>query len=102
MFLSKTQRVGLHTYVGMIGYCVKDKGQQHFDVVHNNITQAELEVGIEEYMKYGTIFANNKVVLTSRILLERCLTYAHYEMKKQLGSQLPGVLLSMLWTGTYV
>lgn len=81
---------------------MKDKGEEHFDVVHNNITEIELEAGIEEYVKYGTPIAKNKVVLTSRNLLERCHTYAHYKMKKFLGSQLPGVLLSMLRTGTYV
>ena len=49
---------------------MKDKGEQHFDVVHNNITEDELEAGIDEYVKYGTPFAKNKVVLTSRNLLE--------------------------------
>ena len=36
---------------------MKDKGEHHFDVVHNNITEDELEAGIEEYVKYGTLFA---------------------------------------------
>ena len=53
-------------------------------------------------MKYGTSFAKNKVVLTSRNLLERCHIYVYYKMKKHLGSQLPGMLSSMLLTCIYV
>ena len=46
ILVKKLKEVELHTYIGMIGYCVKDKGEQHFDVIHNNITKDELEAGI--------------------------------------------------------
>ena len=39
--------VGLRTYIGMIGYCVKDRAEEHFQVVHNNVTDAELDAGLE-------------------------------------------------------
>ena len=52
-------------------------------------------------MKYGTPFSKNKVIITSRNLLERCHTYAHCKMKKHLGSQLLEVLLSMFRIVTY-
>ena len=75
VLVKRLSRVGLHTYVGMLGYCIKDKGEDYFEVVHNNITDEELTTGLEEYVKFGTPFAKNKVVLTSKNLLERCLCY---------------------------
>ena len=86
----------------MLRYCIKDKGEDHFEVVHNNITDEELTTGLEEYVKFGTPFAKNKVVLTSKNLLERCLCYLQYRMKSQLGSTLLRVLLHMLRSGTYI
>ena len=102
VLVKRLSGVGLHTYVGMLGYCIKDKGEDHFEVVHNNITDEDLIAGLEEYVKFGTPFAKNKVVLTSKNLLERCLCYLQYRMKSQLGSTLPGVLLHMLRSGTYI
>ena len=31
---------GLHTYIGLIGYCLKDSAQPHFRLVKHNISQA--------------------------------------------------------------
>ena len=96
ILVKRLSGVGLHTYVGMLGYCIKDKGEDYFEVVHNNITDEELTARLKEYVKFGTPFAKNKVILTSKNLLERCLCYLQYRMKSQLGSTLPGVLLHML------
>ena len=41
VLVKRLSGVGLHTYVGMLGYCIKDKGEDHFEVVHNNITDEE-------------------------------------------------------------
>ena len=30
ILVKKLARVGVHTYIGMLGYCVKDKGEDHF------------------------------------------------------------------------
>ena len=102
VLVKRLSRVGFHTYVGILGYCIKDKGEDHFEVVHNNITDEDLRAGLEEYENFGTPFAKNKVVLTSKNLLERCLCYLQYRMKSQLRSTLPGVLLHMLCSSTYI
>lgn len=26
----------LHTFKGMVGYCMKDNGEEHFDFIHHN------------------------------------------------------------------
>ena len=100
--LTKTlHNTGLHTFIGMLGYCIKDKGEDHFQCVHKNVTPEQME-GLEEYIKYGTPFAKNRIVLTHTNLIERAATYCRYKMKKQLGSTLPGTLLPMLRFGQFI
>jgi hypothetical protein len=63
--LTKVLRnTGLYTYVGMLGYCLKDKGKIHFQCVHMNVTPEEIAKGEEEYVKHGTPFAKNRIVLS--------------------------------------
>ena len=92
MIIKKLVGIGVHTYIGMLRYCLKDKGEDHFEVVHYNVTNEELEAGLEEYVKFGTPFANKKIVIISKNLLERCLCYLHFKMHKQLNTSLARVL----------
>jgi hypothetical protein len=39
----------LHTFVAMIGYCVKDVRKEHFKVVHIKNIYMEKNVSIDEY-----------------------------------------------------
>ena len=102
VLVKKLSGIRLHTYVDMLGYCVKDRRKNHFEVVYTNVCDDELAVGLEGYVKLGTSFAKNKIVLTSKNLLERCLCYLWYKMSNQLKSTLLGVLLYMLCTSTYI
>ena len=70
VLMKKLIEIGVHTYTGMLKYCMKDRGEDHFEVVHNNVIDVELVIGLEEYVKYGTPFAKNKIVLTSKNLLK--------------------------------
>ena len=54
MLVKKLVGVGVHIYIGMLGYCLKDKGEDHFEIVHHNVIN---EAGLEEYVKFGTPFA---------------------------------------------
>lgn len=96
------RNTGLHTFVGMLGYYTKDKGEDHFQCVYKNVTDAQLEEGVEEYIKHGTPFAKNRVVLTHTSLIERAATYCKFKLKKHLGSTLPGTLLPMLRSGQFI
>jgi hypothetical protein len=40
---------GPHTFVAMIGYCVKDVKKEHFKVVHIKKFDVEKNVSIDEY-----------------------------------------------------
>ena len=86
----------------MLGYSVKEKREDHFEVVHHNVTNEELATRLEEYIKFGTLFAKNKVVFTSKDLLKRCLCCFYFKMHKQLKSSLAINLLQMLCFGTFI
>ena len=102
VLVKKLIGVGVHTYIGMLGYCVEDKEEDHFEVVHHNVTNEKLEARLEEYVKFGTTFAKNKVVITSKNLLERCLCYLYFKMHKQLNTSLARVLLQMYRFGSFI
>jgi hypothetical protein len=56
---------GLYTFVGLIGYCLKDAGEEHFEVIDVNASNVEMNVSIDEYMKFGTTSTKNHVVLSN-------------------------------------
>ena len=59
----------------MLGYYIKEKEEDHFEVVHHNVTNEELVARYKEYMRFDTLFAKYEVVLTFKNLLERCLCH---------------------------
>ena len=81
---------------------MKDRGEDHFEVVHNNVTDVKLAVELEEYVKHDIPFAKNKTVLTSKNLLEKCACYLKYKMHSQLRSSHQGVLLQILHRRSYI
>ena len=36
ILLKKHTWVEVYTYIGMLGYCLKDRGEEHFEMIHNN------------------------------------------------------------------
>ncbi len=42
--------VGMHTYIGMIGYCLKDQGEKQFQFCHRSACFKEMQ-GVDEYVK---------------------------------------------------
>jgi len=97
--LTKTLcNTGLHILIGMLRYCIKDKGEEHFKCVHKNITIEQIKERVEEYIKYGTPFAKNKIVLTHTNLVDRAITYYRYKLKKQLGNVLANVAFRTVYS----
>lgn len=43
----------LHTFEGMLGYCTKDKGLPHYDVIMENVTEDELKRGADLFVRFG-------------------------------------------------
>ena len=92
----------LHTFIGMLGYCIKDKGEYHFQCIHKNVTPEQMEEGLEEYIKYGTPFAKNRIVLIHTSLIQKATTYCRYKIRKELDSTLPGTLLPMQRSSQFI
>jgi len=90
---------GLHTFIGISRYCMKDRCKDHFHCVHWNITPKQIAKGIEKYVKHGTLFAKNRIILTHKNFIGKATTFYRSKMKKQLGSTLPNYLLTMLQLG---
>lgn len=42
-------------FLGMMGYCVKDNGEEHFEFVHHNVLADDMNGGKMEYAKFGKL-----------------------------------------------
>ncbi len=56
---------GLYTFVGLKRDCLKDAGKEHFKVIDVNVSKVEINVGIDEYMNFGTTSTKNHVALSN-------------------------------------
>jgi len=52
----------MHTYIGMIGYCLKDQREEHFQFYHMNINAHKMQERVNEYVKYGLDLIEKKFV----------------------------------------
>ncbi|MCO5571067.1 hypothetical protein L7F22_024798 [Adiantum nelumboides] len=52
---------GMHTFQGMVGYCLKDRDQPHFQNVVHNISTDDINQGIELHSLYGADALKNKL-----------------------------------------
>ena len=48
---------GLHTFLGMIGYCMKDNGKEHIEFVHHNTD--DTNEGKMKYVKFKLTNGHN-------------------------------------------
>jgi hypothetical protein len=48
---------GLHTFLGTIGYCMKDNGKEHIEFVHH--IPDDMNEGKMEYVKFKKAGLNN-------------------------------------------
>lgn len=92
----------LHTWHGLIGYCLKDQDQPHFRCVMHNITSEDAQAGIEAYVQLGAGPLKNKTMLTPSNLYKRALVYfqMHYKGDKN-SCTFQDVLMDMCRTGKY-
>jgi hypothetical protein len=89
----------LHTYVGMLSYCLKDSCEFHFQFVESNVIVEGKNVEKLEHIKYGVVTLRNCVPLLQTNVIERAYTWAKYKMYKHLGSLFLAMLLNMCKLG---
>jgi hypothetical protein len=77
----KLRDEGLHTFKGMLGYCVEDNGDEHFEFVHYNVSAVVMNTGKMESIKFGKVGWNNCVSLSHSNILQRAHQWAHFLMK---------------------
>jgi hypothetical protein len=93
----------LHTFEGMLGYCTKDKGMPHYEVIMHNVTDEELRRGAELYIAHGAGKLKNRTELKPANLFRKALNFYQFKLNAPGGeeSYLPSILLSMMRTGKY-
>lgn len=64
---------GIHTWLGMVGYCTKDIKLPHFMCKMFNISQQELESGRMEYIMRGAGPLKKRVALSPHTLLPKVI-----------------------------
>lgn len=79
----------LHTYKGMIGYCLKDTRKDHFAHTMFNVFNANVIVGKILHVVYDRTDLKSIVTLTNKNVSKRILVWNKYQERRQLQSQVP-------------
>ena len=85
----------LHTFLGMVGYCMKDNMEEHFEFVHHNVSSYDMNEGKMEYAKFSKVSLKNHVNLFDSNILQWAHQRARFHMEKHPGISLLGVLFHM-------
>ncbi|KAI5077190.1 hypothetical protein GOP47_0007014 [Adiantum capillus-veneris] len=91
----------MHTFQGMVGYCMKDEGEPHFQKLTHNVTVDDINKGVELYTLYGVDDLTNRVCLTSNNIFDRAAMYWKFKMRHPLGNDFLSTLHIMVRTGKY-
>ena len=89
----KLKDEGLHTYRGMLGYCMKDNGEVHFEVVYHNVLAKDTNDN-----KVGL---NNCVSLSHSNILQRAHQWGKFCRVEYLGAILSKTLYHMCKGGQF-
>ncbi|KAL3680630.1 hypothetical protein R1sor_023586 [Riccia sorocarpa] len=92
---------GIHTLVGMVGYCTKDQQELHYQMHSVNVSPEQMEEGKRRYLIFGACNFKNRVELSPYNLLSRAMQYRRYRAKNPLPITFRGCLRQMLFTGQY-
>lgn len=99
--VSPTWDEGLHTFLGVVGCCMKGNGEEQFEFVNHNVSADDMNKGKLEHAKFGKVNLNNHVSLSHRSILPRAYQWARFCMKKHLGFTLPGTFFHMCTSGQF-
>ena len=96
--------IALHTFLGTVGYVIKDEGTPHFRLISHNVSQQQLEEGKLEYIKHGKGDLKGKVFLDMRNLFQKAKIFRDKKMPNAKSEEVPlvTVITKMLQTGVYM
>ncbi|KAL3690356.1 hypothetical protein R1sor_016665 [Riccia sorocarpa] len=93
---------GLHTVIGLIGYCLKDEGQEHFRFYTKNVTDEQKEEGRRMHAIYGASEYKNRLELNPANVLCRALQYRKYRVKNPTSITFRRCVREMFYSGQYM
>ncbi|KAL3688685.1 hypothetical protein R1sor_014994 [Riccia sorocarpa] len=99
--VKKLTNKGIHTFVGMVGYCLKDRKDFHFRVTMKNINDAVQREGMMLFTFFGAADLKNRVELNPSTIMQRALQYNKYVSHHPLGTSFRGCIRRMLVRGHY-
>ncbi|KAL2644354.1 hypothetical protein R1flu_011941 [Riccia fluitans] len=93
---------GLHTVIGLIGYCLKDEGAPHFNFYSKNISEEQKVEGRRMHSIYGALEYKHKLELTPANILGRALQFRKYQVKNPLSITFRRCITEMIRSGQYI
>ncbi|KAL3684031.1 hypothetical protein R1sor_002053 [Riccia sorocarpa] len=93
---------GLHTVIGLIGYCLKDEGQGHFRFYSKNASNDQKEEGRRMHAIYGASEYKNRLELNSANVLGRALQFRKYRVKNPTSITFRRCVREMFYSGHYM
>ncbi|KAL3691406.1 hypothetical protein R1sor_005057 [Riccia sorocarpa] len=93
---------GLHTVIGIIGYCLKDEGEEHFRFHSKNVSEAQKEEGKRVHAIYGASEYKNRLELTPVNVLGRALQFRRYRVKNPVTITCIRCVREMFYSGHYM
>jgi hypothetical protein len=92
----------LHTYTGMLGYCLKDERALHFKMLRHNVTDAELDEGRDLYLKFGAGNLKKRTQLTPTNLFTKAMVfYSLHSRDDRNAVTIQQIILEMIQSGKY-
>ncbi|MCO5584308.1 hypothetical protein L7F22_038232 [Adiantum nelumboides] len=92
---------GMHTFRGMVGYCLKDRDVPHFQRVEHKISADDINDGIELHSLYGADALKNNVCLTPANVFDRTLMFRRFKLNHPSGNGFLDTLRRMISSGKY-
>ncbi|KAL3675088.1 hypothetical protein R1sor_025036 [Riccia sorocarpa] len=93
---------GLHTIIGIIGYCLKDEKEEHFRVFTKNISENQMQEGRRMHWIHGASEFKNRLQLTPTNVLTRALQFRKYRARSPVGTTFTKCLKEMIHTGQFI
>ncbi|KAL3683672.1 hypothetical protein R1sor_001694 [Riccia sorocarpa] len=93
---------GLHTFTGLIGYCLKDEKEEHFRMYQKNISEQQMEERRMRHVIYEAIEYKNRLEITPNNVLARALQFRKYRAHSPVSISFVGCLREMMNCGQYL
>lgn len=92
----------LHTYKGMIGYCLKNIGLVHFDCAMYNVSNVKVMIGKTLHSFYGKVDLKGRVILTNKNVVERMYVWNKYKVDRPFVASFLSTLTYMIKSGIFM